>query len=360
MEDKDCSSHPKQVILEYFDSLVNKVDLYTEELLEKYPKHELLEVSESGDNKKNSLVKWNPFNFKTRNQLSDSSSDSSSDDSDDSINDTSDSDSDSNNEVSSDDTSDSGSDSDDELSSDDSSDSDSDSDDEETDSDDSNDSNDSFGPKRKRRRIEVSDNDDDNNKGRTFEESSEDEIDQNQDNKETEEDDTEDLNTYSYHDYDESDENDENMNESDEEDDNEAYEYKIYEIEEFIDPYHFDHKSDRHSHLKVRDRKSITTNDYLNKIRSFLIDEIRNEERRSLESYESNKAGYNFNSYSLEEMKKKLFKKRFCFLFDTKTDLKSDDFRSSRRRQKTKKRVFSLCLIISDFYLNDAQINQIQ
>lgn len=353
MKDKSGSSHPKQVILEYFDSLVNKVDLYTEELIEKYPKHELLEVSESGDSKKNSVGKWNIFSFKTRNQLSDSSSD----DSDDSINDTSDSDSDSNNEMSSDDTSDSSSDSDDD-SSDFDSDSDDDDDDEETDSDDSNDS---IGPRRKRRRIEVSDNDDDNNKGRMFEESieEENEIDQNQEDKETEEDDTEDLNTYSYHDYDESDENEENMNESDE-DDNEAYEYKVYGIEEFVDPYHFDHKSDRHSHLKVKDRKSITTNDYLNKMRSFLIDEIRKEENRSLELYESIKDGYNFNSYSLEEMKNKLFKKRFCFLFDTKPDLKSDDFRSSRRRQKTKKRVFSLCLIISDFYLNEAQINQIQ
>ena len=358
MKDKDCSSHPKEVIFEYFDSLVNKVDLYTEELIEKYPKHELLEVSESGDNKKNSLVKLNPFNNK-RNQLSDSSSD----DSDDSINDASHSDSDSNNEVSSDDTSDS--DSDNEMSSDDSSDSDSDSDDDDDDDDeetDSNDSNDSFGPRRKRRRIEVSDNDDETvneNKGRTFEESSEDEIDQNQEDKETEESDTEDLNTYSYHDYDESDENEEDMNECDDEDDNEAYEYKIYGIEEFIDPYHFDHKSDRHSHLKVKDRKSITTNDYLNKVRSFLIDEIRKVEDESIELYESNKTRYNFNSYSLEEMKKNLFKKRFCFLLDTKADQKSNDF-SSSRRQKAKKRVFTLCLIISDFYLNEAQINQIQ
>lgn len=51
MNKRKGRKHPKQVIIEYFDTLINKVDIYVEELLEIYNDDETLEKSETSSKK---------------------------------------------------------------------------------------------------------------------------------------------------------------------------------------------------------------------------------------------------------------------------------------------------------------------
>jgi hypothetical protein len=132
---------------------------------------------------------------------------------------------------------------------------------------------------------------------------------------------------------------------------------EIYGIEEITDPYRFDTTFDKRLSFNAGKKESIKTSDYLNKVRSFLIDEIRKVEKESIESYESNKTRFKFkNNSSIKEMKKALFKNRFCFLLDTQADQKTE----VRYLKPDRKRVFNLCLIVTDFYLSNAQLNLIR
>ena len=334
--------HPKQLIIDHYDSLVNKVDVYIEQLMEKYGDDELLEESESRAVTKDDYKKLDfkivddddedeesEHEEKIEKDKNDSVKESEEDDSDDEdpfyllerryiYSDYSEDEIDANECE--------------------------DSEEDENDDEDSED-------------IEVDENEEkeDNETGESEDEQDTEDIEIDQEDKESKDDEDDfedDLNNYSYHDYDEWDENDENI------DDEVFYEELIYGIEGFTDPYYFDYKTDKQTQFELKERSSIKTKDYLNQVRFFMIDKIRKEETQQLESYEANKAGFEFDkNSSIGQIKKEIFKDRFCFLIDTKTDQIRKDFSTSREK---KNRVFNLCLIITDFYLSRSQLNRIK
>lgn len=327
MSVKKVPKHPKQLIIDHYDSLVNKLDVYVEQLIEKYGDDELLEESESRAVTKDDCKK---SDFKI---VDDDDEEEESEDEEDIEE----------NNISSGEESE-----------------EDDSDEEDPirllerrymyiDSEDENDAS-KCEDSEKDKNEENEDEDEQNNKDDQKEEEDI-EIDH-----ESEEDDDrwmdDDLNNYSFYEYDEWDENVEDI------EDEEVYEEAIYGIKEFSDPYGFDYRPNKQAQFELREeRSSIKTRDYLNQVRSFMIDEIRKVETQQLESYEANKAGFNFDkNSSIGEMKKEIFKDRFCFLIDTKTN-QNHDFSNSREK---KNRVFNLCFIITDFYLNRSQLNRIK
>lgn len=54
--------NPKLVVSDYFDSLINRVDVHTEELLEEYPSQATIEDPNNTLNEKNTVVAWEYFN----------------------------------------------------------------------------------------------------------------------------------------------------------------------------------------------------------------------------------------------------------------------------------------------------------
>ena len=325
MNKRKGRKHPKEVIIEYFDTLINKVDIYVEELHEIYNDDETLKTSETSskkiDGKKRVMPKLKiDFEDNAKEEKEENDIDDEIDDSED------------NSEGSTD----------------------SDSDDNEEDDDKS---------------IEYSESEEENEeKNEEEEEKSDDDDEEDEDTK------SEDLqlvyadesmnidsseieegieeNSFDYS------ESDYSGYKDDEQIDGEReYMEKIYGIEEITDPYRFDTTFDKRLSFNAGKKESIKTSDYLNKVRSFLIDEIRKVEKESIESYESNKTEFKFkNNSSIEEMKKALFKNRFCFLLDTQADQKTE----VRYLKSDRKRVFNLCLIITDFYLSNAQLNLIR
>ena len=334
MSVKKVTNRPKQLIIDHYDSLVNKLDVYVEQLLKKYDDDDLLEECES---RAKTYEDYKKSKFKI---VDDDDEDEESEDE----------------EEIEEDNSSSGSE-----------------EEEESDSDDGM----SYLERKYMKKVdfnfemakknasECEDSDECENEDE--EEIGEDEKDKNkkeedieidQEDKESEEEEEDididdDLNNYSYYDNDEWDENVEDI------EDEEVYELVIYGIIEFRDPYDFDCKLNRHSQFELKERSSIKTKDYLNQIRSFMIDEIRKAETQQLELYEANKAGFKFDkNSSIGQMKKEIFKDRFCFLIDTKTDQHHDLFNFATRQKKN--RVFNLCLIITDFYLSTSQLNRIK
>ena len=173
------------------------------------------------------------------------------------------------------------------------------------------------------------------------------------------------VTTYDYRAYDESDDDQEMENSDDEDDkygdkDRESYEHKMYGYHEGLtDPYHPNHKSEKRLHLEKRNNESPKS--YLNKMRLFLVDEIRKVENKVLESYRVSKDQYKFdNESTIEEIKTELFKDKFCFLLKTESEFAKKRFSFKRDKKQDKKPLFNMCFIITDFYLNQDQLNVIK
>ena len=389
MSVKKAPKHPKQLIIDHYDSLVNKVDVYVEQLMEKYGDDELLEESESraitkDDYKKsdfkivddNDEEEESEDEVKIEKDKSDSDEESEEDDSDDEnpfrllerryiyidsddendaeLSKCEDSEDEDNEENEDEESEDSEVDDNDEKEDDE----DTEGSEDEKNKEDTNEKEEDIKVDQKDKERKVDENEEKEDKHDQNEEEKnekEEDIDIDREDRESEEGDEidDDLNNYSYYDYDAWDENNENI------DDDDFYEELIYGIEGFTEPYYFDFKPNKQAQFELKERSSIKTKDYLNQVRSFMIDEIRKAETQQLESYEANKAGFEFDkNSSIGEMKKEIFKDLFCFLIDTKTDQKrSEDFSTSRQK---KNRVFNLCLIITDFYLSTSQLNRIK
>ena len=317
MNKRKGRKHPKEVIIEYFDTLINKVDIYVEELLEIYNDDETLEKSETNSKKIDGKKRVMP---KLKTDFEDDDEKEGENDADVEI-------------VDSEDDSES------------STDSDSDNDDDKSIEDNGSVENEE---KNDEEEEKSDDEEDEDTKSGDLQLVSADE----EMNIDSEEDIEENSFDYSKSDY--------SGYKEDEQIDDEEYQEKIYGIEEITDPYRFDTTFDKRLSFNAGKKESIKTSDYLNKVRSFLIDEIRKVEKELIETYESNKTGFKFKKdSSIEVMKKTLFKNRFCFLLDTQADQKTDV--SSRRYLKSnRKRVFNLCLIVTDFYLSNAQLKLIR
>lgn len=294
MAEANEASNPKKVIIEYFDLLVNQLDIYVEKLLKKIPEENnsecgaIIRVCHETPNVESSVeIEEIEMDDKTN----------------------------------------------------------SDQPEEENESENEEENEDS--KRNKRPKIEIEENiEEEEDKSESEDEN---ENDQNEEIEIEEESKTKDLNTYSHHDFDEADANERNI------EDEEELEEVIYGTEQFTDPYNYNYKSAKRIHYQIEGEvDSTNVRDYLNKMRSLMIEDIRNEEKKSIESYNSNKAGYNFNKdCSVEEIEEALFKDRFCFLLDTASDEKADIFWYNPCVQQ-KPRTFTMCLIITDFYVSES------
>lgn len=91
-----------------------------------------------------------------------------------------------------------------------------------------------------------------------------------------------------------------------------------------------------------------------------MMNEMRKVEKEHLDEFELNKSGLKFDKdSSIDEIKAKLFGERFCFLLEIKAAPILDIF-STNHSKLLEKRLFKLCLIITDFYLNEDQIDTIK
>ena len=113
------------------------------------------------------------------------------------------------------------------------------------------------------------------------------------------------------------------------------------EIEGLKDPYKIEYKNESEINVTPGWTKII---DYLNLVRSKAIEEINKAKEENLERYELNKSKYkydrnNMSDENLEEMKRELFKEKFCFL------IRFEKFES----ESTK---FELVTVVTDFYLD--------
>lgn len=301
MSEANEANNPKKVIIEYFDLLVNQLDIYVEKLLKKIPEENnsecgaIIRVFHEGQTLESSVeIGEIEMNDKTN----------------------------------------------------------SDQPEEENESENEEENEDS--KRNKRAKIEIEDNIDMEEEEKS-ESEEENENGQNEEIEIEEESKTKDLNTYSHIDFDEDDANERNI------EDEEELEEVIYGTEQFTDPYNYNYKSAKRIHYQIEGEVDSTNlRDYLNKMRSLMIEDIRKEEKESIESYNSNRAGYNFDKdCSIEEIEEAIFKDRFCFLLDTVSDETADIFWYNPCVQQ-KPRAFTMCLIITDFYVSESRQDLIE
>lgn len=299
MTEANKANNPKKVIIEYFDSLVNQLDIYVEKLLKKIPEENnsecgaIIRVCHETPNVESSVeIEEIEMDDRTNSDQPEEE-----------------------NEI----------------------------------------KNEEENQDIKRAKIEIEENIDEEEEKSENEE--EEENDQNEEIEIEEESKTQDLNTYSHLDFDEGDANERNI------EDEEELEEVMYGTEQFTDPYNYNYKSAKRIHYQIEGQVQVdSTNirDYLNKMRSLMIEDIRKEEKEAIESYNSNKAGYNFDEDgSIEEIEEELFKDRFCFLLDTASDETADIFWYNPC-VKQKPRAFTMCLIITDFYVSESRQDLIE
>ena len=96
--------------------------------------------------------------------------------------------------------------------------------------------------------------------------------------------------------------------------------------------------------------------DYLNEVRQKAIDEIRKVKDENLDHYNGNKDKFKlFSDDNLEELKSNLFANRFCFLVNIKT-IGIKCWETTVRNGS----LFKLHIVITDFYLNESDIESIR
>lgn len=114
-----------------------------------------------------------------------------------------------------------------------------------------------------------------------------------------------------------------------------------YNIDGYKDPYESKYEYDMSKLCRIDVTPGITRfRDYLELIRSKSIEELKMAEKETLDNYELNKHLYKYDRETLtservEEMKRNLFKDKFCFVIGSK------------------RRLFT---IITDFYLNEEDL----
>lgn len=136
------------------------------------------------------------------------------------------------------------------------------------------------------------------------------------------------------------------------EDDNEEEEQEV--DDELIDRYRWEYKYDMvECEMRMEEVEAgvTTVNDYMNRVRANALNELVKAQKENLEAYETNKLAYKINpseinSHKLEELRKQLFADKFCFLLEIK---KLDN--------RENKCIYQLYTIITDFYLNQADLN---
>lgn len=117
---------------------------------------------------------------------------------------------------------------------------------------------------------------------------------------------------------------------------------KFFENEKLIDPYSDEYKYDTDLKITLESGK---IHDYLNLVRLKAIEEVKNVRDENLEHYELNKAEYKYNRNDLtaekvEEIRRELFKEKFCFLLRIDDILKETELK------------FKCVIVITDFYLD--------
>lgn len=134
---------------------------------------------------------------------------------------------------------------------------------------------------------------------------------------------------------------------------NEIENLKFFEIDSIVDPYRGVYKFDLNQPIKVTSG-STKIRDYLNLVRSKSIEEIKKVREENLERYETNKQKYNYNrniemtSEKVEEIRRELFKKGFCFLLKFK-NIFGENVSTP----------YEFVTIITDFYLDVFEFHEL-
>ena len=113
----------------------------------------------------------------------------------------------------------------------------------------------------------------------------------------------------------------------------------FFEIDSLLNPYTADYKNDMSIELTPGRTK---IHDYLNKVRSKSIEEIKKVREENLQRYDLNKKKlkYDRNDLKLEDLRRELFKEKFCFVL-----------KIYNRYNKPIEILFEMFTIVTDFYL---------
>lgn len=138
-------------------------------------------------------------------------------------------------------------------------------------------------------------------------------------------------------------------------------EIKTYEVETVNNPYEYAmYSNDRNVILEIIENRHVE--EYMNKMRQKVIDEIRKVQVENLEYYEENKEKFkvdreNLTEEKLEELKSQLFANRYCFLVNKEQIYLWEDLNN---RNVIKRPLFNLHTVITDFYLRQSDIDYIR
>lgn len=118
---------------------------------------------------------------------------------------------------------------------------------------------------------------------------------------------------------------------------------EFFEYKPIVDPYSDEYKYDN---LEIT-RGSTKMHDYFDLVRSRAIEEIKKVRDENLQRYDLNREKYKYNrneltSEKVEEMRRELFKEKFCFLLGI-DDVVRENEDSTR---------FKCIEVITDFYLD--------
>lgn len=134
---------------------------------------------------------------------------------------------------------------------------------------------------------------------------------------------------------------------------------ETYGVDSRLDPY-----SDEYSYnIQLNYEKDSITKDYLNDVRLKAINALKLSQDENLKYYNSNKSiiktsQTQMNEKEINQLKSKLFANKFCFLLDI-NEYKVYKTKSSKK-YTTNQSIFKLYTIITDFYLNEKNIEEIK
>jgi hypothetical protein len=124
------------------------------------------------------------------------------------------------------------------------------------------------------------------------------------------------------------------------------------DIDEFEDPYSEKYKYDMNKIVRIDGVPPGTTRfrDYIELVRTKSIEELKKAQQETLDSYEINKSLYKYDRETLtdekvEEMRKNLFKDKFCFTLQINID-------SNKK--------FKQITVFTDFYLNQEDLTHLK
>ena len=125
---------------------------------------------------------------------------------------------------------------------------------------------------------------------------------------------------------------------------------EFFGIESMVDPYKELYRFEKKQTNVTPE--STKVRDYLNLVRSKSIEEINKVKEENLSRYDQNKDKYKYkldelNAYIVEDMKRELFKDRYCF-----------QLRIDRLFLKSVRSIpFQLLTIVTDFYIDPNNIS---